>query len=88
MIECMQIDRGDFVEYWQNETLVHCLFNDGWKIWFNENGVLHNENGPAVIKPDNSQFWYYNGQLHRENFPAIIRANGETEYWILGKRIK
>jgi hypothetical protein len=87
--ECKQIDRGEFVEFWTNDQLLHCQFKDGWQIWFDSNlsSTLHRNNGPAVIKPDGTQYWYQNGKIHRDNGPAIIRADGSLEYWNKGVKI-
>lgn len=43
---------------------------DGGVEWF-RNGVLHRENGPAVVAPDGSTYWYADGKLHRDDGPAI-----------------
>ena len=45
-------------------------------------GKLHRDNDlPATICADGSQFWYVNGQQHRDgDLPAIILANGK-QYW-------
>lgn len=88
LTKCKQIDRGDFIEFWQNDKLVHCQFTDGWKIWFNDTGALHRLNAPAVIKPDKSEFWYVDGKIHRDNGPAVVRADGSTEFWQNGKKVK
>ena len=53
----------------------------GDRRYFNALGQLHRIDGPAVILPTGSEFWYYNGQRHRENGPAIIWANGDLEWW-------
>jgi len=34
----------------------------GTQIWKNENGYFHREDGPAVIYPDGTQYWYINGK--------------------------
>ena len=52
------------------------------KIWKNENGKLHREDGPAVIFPDGIQQWYINGNLHRGDDPAIICPDGR-QYWYI-----
>jgi len=39
--------------------------------WFNEQGQLHREDGPAVENPDGSRMWMRNGKEHREDGPAI-----------------
>lgn len=90
--KCNTVLRGEFTEFWQEEALVHCSFNDGWKMWFDESsytGALHRENGPAVIKPDGSFYYYNHGKLHREDGPAIVRADGSEEWYINGiKQVK
>ena len=39
------------------------------------NGLLHREDGPALIRYGKYQCWYLNGQLHRENGPAVEHSN-------------
>lgn len=55
------------------------------KKWFS-NGVLHRENGPAVLYKQGYQEWWRNGKLHREDGPAIISSDG-TEEWFLNYKI-
>ena len=55
------------------------------KIYKNDKGQYHREDGPAVIDSDGYKAWYKNGQLHREDGPAIIRPNGSKEWYINGK---
>ena len=43
----------------------------GNKHWFNENGELHREDGPAVENINGRKEYHINGQLHREDGPAI-----------------
>ena len=54
--------------------------------YFNAQGQLHRIDGPAVILPTGSEFWYYNGQRHRENGPAIEWHCGSKEWWHHGFR--
>ena len=61
-------------------------FPDGTKEW-KVNGILHREDGPAIVWSDGSQFWYRDDQRHREDGPAVIWANGLEEYWEHGCRI-
>ena len=46
------------------------------------NGKRHRDDDqPAVIKADGSEYWYRNGKIHRDNKqPAVIKADG-TKYW-------
>ena len=63
---------------------VETIHPNGTRIW-QKNGMLHRENGPAVIRTDLSQFWYLNGELHRTDGPAVICD--EYQAWYLnGKR--
>jgi hypothetical protein len=41
--------------------------------WYND-GVLHRENGPAVIYPDGTYEWWINGVM-QENKPEIFNEN-------------
>lgn len=51
-----------------------------------KNGVLHNDNGPAVEIGDDFQLWFINGMLHRLNGPAVSKPDHIKEYWMYGKR--
>jgi len=46
----------------------------------NWNGLLHRDDGPALVYPDGKQYWYRNGRLHRDDGPAVVYPNG-TQYW-------
>ena len=63
------------------------VYNDGDEYWY-KNGILHREDGPAVIRLNDSKIWYKNGVYHREDGPAIIREHGSEEWWINGKFLK
>ena len=53
--------------------------------WFNLEGKLHREDGPAVERANGDKEHYINGVRHRENGPAIEWANGRKEYYINGE---
>lgn len=59
---------------------------DGIDRYYNEFGLLHREDGPAIIYSDGMQCWYYNGQKHRENGPAVIHPDEVKSWWLHGKR--
>lgn len=44
----------------------------GDKAWYNDEGVIHRDGYPAVIKADGTEVWYQHGRIHREDGPAII----------------
>ena len=57
----------------------------GIRRWFDEEGKLHREDGPAVIFCGFVKEWYLHGKLHREDGPAVIYADGTVEYWLNGE---
>jgi len=54
--------------------------------WYNEEGKIHRENGPAYEASNGYKAWYKNGQLHREGGPAIIMVSGTKQWYKNGKR--
>ena len=52
------------------------------------NGVLHRDDGPAVIFSNGSKAWYKNGERHREDGPAVIYSDGSKVWYKNGVRIK
>lgn len=42
--------------------------------------MLHHDDGPAVIKPNGSRYWYRNGRLHRDDGPAIEYRGTLTDF--------
>ena len=59
--------------------------DDGIVEYYNENGQLHREDGPAIIKPSGTKGWFKNGELHREDGPAIICSDGTKDWYKNGK---
>ena len=53
----------------------------GNKRWYNSDGQLHREDGPAVITNKHVKLWYYNGKLHREDGPAIDDGDSMLQAW-------
>ena len=53
--------------------------------WFNLEGKLHREDGPAVECSNGYKSYYINGKYHREDGPAVEWANGTKYYYINGK---
>ena len=44
-------------------------------IYKNQNGEVHHTDGPAVVGPDGTMFWYQNGKRHRTDGPAVVRLS-------------
>ena len=53
---------------------------DGTKCWYKD-GLIHREDGPAIIYKDGAQYWYKNGKYHRDDGPAAICRDG-SQYWL------
>jgi hypothetical protein len=52
----------------------------GTQRWW-KNGLLHREDGPAVIYLDGYESWYLNGESHRIDGPAVIGPNDCYEWY-------
>ena len=48
----------------------------------------HRLDGPAVIHPNGTRFWFFLGNLHCENGPAIIYPDGKKEYYLDGNLLE
>jgi len=59
----------------------------GNKRWFNSQGEIHRDDGPAEMDPHGYKAWYQNGQFHREDGPAAEMADGRKFWFIKGQRI-
>ncbi len=60
---------------------------DGTIRYYDDFGMYHRENGPAVICDSGSKFYYKHGKQHRTDGPAQIMDNGRFEYWIDGTKL-
>lgn len=55
--------------------IIHCY----------EDGMLHNNDGPAIKSFTGHKEWWFNGKRHRLNGPAIITSFGLEKFYIEGK---
>lgn len=62
------------------------VYDDGTIKWYNNKGMFHREDGPAVIHADGTEYWYRNGKLYRENGPSIVDIYG-SKYWYLNNKL-
>ena len=65
-----------------DELKYRIIRNDKGVVYYNSNNELHRDNDlPAVIHADGTQYWWVGGRLHRDNdLPAVIHADG-SQYW-------
>jgi hypothetical protein len=64
--------------------VIESVYEDGTK-YYNEQGQLHREDGPAIERPKGDKYYFKNGIIHREDGPAIEYADGDKEYYKNGK---
>ena len=53
--------------------------------WYNLEGDLHREDGPAVEYADGDKEYYIKDKYHREDGPAVEYINGDKYYYINGE---
>ena len=54
--------------------------------WYNKQGQVHNEHGPAIEWANGDKSWWLNDKLHREGAPSIEEASGNKWWYLNGKR--
>jgi hypothetical protein len=58
---------------------------NGIEIWYEE-GIIHREEGPAIIWPDGYEEWLVYGLRHRIDGPAVMSSlYKEYEWWLHGR---
>ncbi len=58
------------------------ISEDGTEVWYNGEGMIHRDDGPAYHIPEGVTAWYQYGLLHREDGPAVVYYEG-LQYWYL-----
>jgi hypothetical protein len=59
--------------------------HEGDTYFLDEQGYLHNDDGPAVISRNGTKFWYKHGQMHRVGGPAIEYIDGSYTWYFKGQ---
>ena len=59
----------------------HHIRDDGEERWYKD-GMLHRDNGPAIIWANGTEGWFQYDMHHREDGPAIVSTVNEHEYYI------
>jgi len=63
------------------------VYDDGTERWFVQ-GLLHREDGPAVVYTDGYKEWWIKGDRHREDGPAVEYITGEKIWYLRGEYYK
>jgi hypothetical protein len=61
------------------------VLSDGTQQWYRA-GLLHRDDGPALVFSHGPQEWYRDGLLHRDDGPAVTYPPRRREWWRDGKR--
>lgn len=51
-------------------------------------GIIHRDDGPAVVWPNGRISWWQYGHRHRKDAPALYQIGGKKEYWIRGNYVE
>ena len=60
--------------YYKDKYIPHGAHTD-------KDNILHRDDGPAIISPAGSEYWYQNDQLHRIGEPAVTLPGGGKQWW-------
>ena len=69
-----------FLAVTENTRQNPVIDSDGTKRWYNENGQLHREDGPAVERADGRKEWHVNGKFYN-TIPEWVEALFEFKKW-------
>ena len=69
----------------RDASLRRVVETDGTVCYYNHEGELHREDGPAVEDANGDRWWYLNGQRHRDGGPAVECADGVRAWWHHGE---
>lgn len=53
------------------------------KIFYDKDGTIHREDGPAVIYGCGTKDWFIHGKRHRSDGPAVVWHNGKSGLWYI-----
>ena len=59
----------------------------GTRRYYNGEGQLHRDDGPAVEWHDGTKSWYQNGLRHRTDGPAVEYSDGDKVWYINGEEV-
>ena len=63
------------------------IFVSGNYLWYKD-GILHREDGPAIVYAVGTKYWFINGKLHRVDGPAIEWTDGTKMWYLDGEQIE
>jgi hypothetical protein len=55
------------------------------KRYYDDKGIPHRLDGPAIERKDGAQYWFKHGYYHREDGPAICVSDNDYTWYLNGK---
>ena len=59
----------------------------GNRFYYNNAGLLHRTDGPAIVYADGGKAWFINGLLHRTDGHAVEYPEGSKAWFINGEEL-
>lgn len=90
LVSACEIDNGgkSYLKAILIDEYPYCVeYSCGDKEWFDKDGCLHREDGPAVVWISGREEWIIHGERHRIDGPAIVFLDGTKEYWVNDNRL-
>ena len=56
--------------------------------WRDDEGRRHREDGPAVVWPDGTQYWFNHGRYHFAHGPSDLYASGSLRWYEDGRHLR
>ena len=80
-----KLEFKDHHVYYQDELFTG-ITKDKVETVYYQDGRLHRDDGPAVMRNYGYQEWLQHGNTHRDDGPAVIWRNGSKEWYKKGLR--
>ena len=71
----------------KKETLTVEKDEYGTVTYYNDEGKLHNPNGPAVVWASGRKSYFISGKRHNPSGAALVYSDGSKYYYINGKKL-
>lgn len=81
-----------YIAYYNEYLQLHRINNPALilddNLYYYQNNIKHNSNGPAIIWKNGDMEYYQNGKRHNSTGPAIIEFNNYEEYYLYGVKVE
>ena len=66
------------------DNWVSCEVIGETKRYYDDKGIPHRLDGPAIERKDGAQYWFKHGYYHREDGPAVYVSENEYAWYLNG----